>query len=63
MKNVKFLREKLQKLQAEIRQAEEEKLIGAGKIAFHFFKKESDFSDENFLKFKEKLIEFLHKFQ
>ena len=63
MKNFKILKERLKKLQSEIRAAEQEKIKEIVKISLSIFKKESDFSDENFLKFKEKLIELLNKFQ
>ncbi len=63
MRNFKNLKERLKKLQSEIRAAEQEKIKEIGKISLSIFKKESDFSDENFLKFKEKLIELLNKFQ
>ena len=52
MKNIKILQEKIKKLQAEIRQAEQEKIKEAGRITLSFFKKESDLNSENFLKFK-----------
>jgi hypothetical protein len=56
MKNIKILQEKIKKLQAEIRQAEQEKIKEAGSITLSFFKKESDLNSENFLKFKEQFL-------
>ena len=56
MKNIKILQEKIKKLQAEIRQAEQEKIKEAGRITLSIFKKESDLNSENFLKFKEQLL-------
>ena len=57
MKNIKILQKKIKKLQAEIRQAEQEKIKEAGRITLSIFKKESDLNNsENFLKFKEQLL-------
>lgn len=57
MKNIKILQEKIKKLQAEIRQAEQEKIKESGRITLSIFKKESDLNNsENFLKFKEQLL-------
>lgn len=56
MKNIKLLQEKIKKLQAEIREAEQEKIKEAGRITLLIFKKESDLNSENFLKFKEQFL-------
>jgi hypothetical protein len=57
MKNIKILQERIKKLQAEIKQAEQEKIKEAGRITLSIFKKESDLNNsENFLKFKEQLL-------
>ena len=56
MKNVKILQEKIKKLQAEIKEAEREKIREAGKTALSVFKKKDDLTSENFLKFKERII-------
>ena len=56
MKNIKLLQEKIKKLQAEIREAEQEKIKETGRITLSIFKKESDLNSENFLKFKEQFL-------